>query len=298
MGRAFSRTACRLGLIALAFGGAALMVPATAAAQPPTCGEVLFHSVTLHADLNCFNQPGLIVGKNGITINLNQFTIRNGNDNFDGVDNSGGFNRVTVENGTIFGFYDGVDYDSTNHGKITGVTSINNGDEGILFENSQNGVITGSQAGSKNNGNVDDGIYLYQNHLVSVLVSVTNTKANWNGGAGITDHTSLDTLDHDTMNHNNQWGVFVYQPLTVNTSTGQKYWTVSNSTANNNNLDGFHVDENAPATLYQANLFGNTAEFNSGWGYFADSSAKSNTTNGAKGNSLGNCFHVKCHALP
>ena len=294
MRRAFSRTACRLGLIALAFGGAALMVPATAAAQPPTCGEVLFHSVTLHADLNCFNQPGLIVGKNGITINLNQFAIRNGNGNFDGVDNSGGFNRVTVENGTITGFEDGVDYNSTNHGKITGVTSIKNSEEGILFESSQNGVISGSQAGSKNNGNSDDGIYLSDNHLVSV----TTTKANWNQGAGITDHNSLDTLNADTTNHNGQWGVFVYHPLTVSSSSGQLYWTVSNSTANNNNLDGFHVDENAPATLYQANLFGNTAEFNSGWGYFADSQAKSNKTNGAEGNSSGNCFHVKCHSNP
>jgi len=145
-----------------------------------------------------------------------------------------------------------------------------------------------------NNGNSDDGIYLSSNHLVSV----TNTRANWNLGAGITDHTSLDMLNADTTNHNGQWGVFVYQPLTVSSSTGQLYWTVSNSTANRNALDGFKVDDNTPATLYQANLFGNTAEFNGGWGYFADLQAKSNKTNGAKGNSSGNCFHVRCHALP
>ena len=294
MRRAFSRTACRLGLIALAFGGAALVVPATAAAQPPTCGEVLFHSVTLHADLVCANSDGLEVGANGITINLNQFAIRSTTHNFTGVDNGGGFNRVTVENGTITNFGTGVYYNSTNHAKITGVTAINNDGEGIDVENSQNGVITGSQAGSKNNGNSDDGIYLSDNHLVSV----TTTKANWNQGAGITDHNSLDTLNADTTNHNNQWGVFVYHPLTVSSSSGQLYWTVSNSTANHNSSDGFHVDENAPATTFQANLFGNTAEFNGGWGYFADSQAKSNKTNGAEGNSSGNCFHVKCHSNP
>ena len=162
------------------------------------------------------------------------------------------------------------------------------------MDDSQNGVISGSHAGTKNNGNGDDGIYLSDNHLVSV----TSTKANYNSGAGITDHNSLDTLTSDTTNKNGQWGVFVINPLTVSSSSGQLYWTVSKSTANNNSLDGFHVDENSPATLFQANLFGNTAEFNGGWGYFADSSAKSNNTNGAKGNSSGNCFHVKCKTLP
>jgi hypothetical protein len=294
MHRMFRRSLCRVGLFVVAVSGVALVAPSLAAAAQPSCGDTVTSNVTLHADLFCSNQDGLIVGAPRITINLNGFAIRNPNENFTGVDNGGGFNRVTVENGRVIGFSAGVYYDNTNHGKITGVGAFSSSGVGLYFESSQNGVIDHSVAGKLGNGNSDDGIYLANNHLVSV----TNTKANWNGGAGITDHTSLDTLDHDTTNHNNQWGVFVYQPLTVNTSTGQKYWTVSNSTANNNNLDGFHVDENAPATLYQANLFGNTAEFNSGWGYFADSPAKSNTTNGAKGNSLGNCFHVKCHTNP
>ena len=294
MRRAFSRTACRLWLVALAFGGAALVVPGTALAQPPTCGETLFHSVTLHADLVCANSDGLQVGARGITINLNQFAIRSTTGNYDGVDNGSGFNGVTVENGTVTGFGDGVYYDSSNHAKIMNVRSINNSGEGIEVENSQNGLISGSQAGAKNNGNGDDGVYLDSNHLVSV----TSTKANYNSGAGIRDDFSLDTLTSDTTNKNGQWGVFAKYPLTVNSSSGQLYWTVSKSTANNNALDGFHVDENAPATVYQANLFGNTAEFNGAWGYFADSPSKSNKTNGAEGNSSGNCFHVKCHSNP
>lgn len=292
--RAFSRTACRLWLVALVCGGAALVVPATASAQPPTCGQTLFHSVTLHADLVCSNSDGLVVGARGVTINLNNFAIRSTSGNDDGVDNSSGFNGVTVENGTVTGFGDGVYYDSSNHAKITNVTSIDNTYEGIEVDSSQNGAISGSHAGTKNNGNGDDGIYLSDNHLVNV----TSTKANYNSGAGITDHNSLDTLTSDTTNKNGQWGVFVINPLTVSSSSGQLYWTVSKSTANNNSLDGFHVDENSPATLYQADLFANTAEFNGGWGYFADSSAKSNNTNGAKGNSSGNCFHVKCKTLP
>lgn len=292
--RAFGGTARRLWLVALAFGGAVLMMPGTAAAQPPTCGETLFHSVTLHADLVCTDSDGLVVGARGVTINLNNFAIRSTSGNYDGVDNGSGFSKVTVENGTITGFGDGVYYDSSNKANISKVTSIDNSYEGIEVESSQNGVITGSQAGSKNNGNGDDGIYLEDNHLVSV----TSTKANYNSGAGITDHNSLDTLTSDTTNKNGQWGVFVIDPLTVSSSSGQLYWTVSKSTANSNNLDGFHVDENSPATLYQADLFGNTAEFNGGWGYFADAPSKSNNTNGAKGNASGNCFHVKCKTLP
>ena len=294
MRRAFSRTACRLWLVALVCGGAALVLPGTAAAQPPMCGDTVYHSVTLHADLFCSNQDGLIVGARGITINLNNFAIRSTSGNYDGIDNGSGYSRVTVENGTVTGFGDGVYYDSSNHAKITNVISTNNAGEGIEVDNSQNGVITGSQAGTKALPNGDDGVYLDSNHLVSV----TNTKSNWNSGAGIRDDFSLDTLTSDTTNRNHQWGVFVDYPITTSSSSGQLYWTVSKSTANHNNYDGFHVDSNAPATVYQANLFGNTAEFNSGWGYYADSSAKSNKTNGAKGNSSGNCFHVKCHALP
>lgn len=298
MQRMFRRSLCRVGLFVVAVSGGALLAPSLAAAQPPTCGEVLFHSVTLHANLNCPNQPGLIVGANGITVNLNNFAINNGYGNYIGVDNGGGFNHVTVENGTVNGFGTGVYYDSTNRGTISKVTAINNSGEGIEVENSQNGTITGSHAGKYSMGNGDDGIYLSNNHLVTV----SSTKANWNSGAGITDHNSLDTLTGDTTNHNGQWGVFVYQPLTVSSSSGQLYWTVTGSTANYNQLDGFHVDENSPATLYQARLTNNTAEFNgqsgSGWGYFADAQASSNRTNGAKGNASGNCFHVQCHPIP
>jgi len=107
----------------LALGGAALVLPAAAAAQPPTCGETLFSSVTLHADMNCSNSDGLVVGAGGITINLNNFTIRSTTSDFNGIDNGGGFNRVTVENGTVTGFGDGVYYDSTNRGAITNVTA-------------------------------------------------------------------------------------------------------------------------------------------------------------------------------
>ena len=131
MRRAFSRTGCRLWLVALAFGGAALMLPGTASAQPPTCGETLFSSVTLHADLVCNNSDGLVVGTRGVTINLNNFAIRSTSATTTASTTGAALTGSRSRTGTVTGFGDGVYYDSSNHAKITNVTAINNSDEGI-----------------------------------------------------------------------------------------------------------------------------------------------------------------------
>ena len=299
MQRMFIRMLWRLALLVLPLGAAALLMPSVAAAAQPSCGDVVTSNVTLTGNLDCSssNSDGLIVGKNGITINLAGFTIIGpSNGSYEGINNTGdysggpfaGWNNVTVENGKLTGWYDGVDYYATSGGKLEQVRA-NDNTQGIEFENSRNGVINHSRA----IGNSDDGIRMDENHKVSV----TNSRSNGNGGTGILDLNSLDTLSGDTANSNSQWGVFVNRPLTVNTPKGQVYYTIMNSTANNNDSDGFNIDQDGPVTIYQANVFGNTAKNNGGWGYYAEVQVKSNKTNGAMGNTAGACFHVKCHSI-
>jgi parallel beta-helix repeat protein len=84
-----------------------LLAGARAHAANELCGQTITQSVTLTANQACTGQ-GLIVGADGITIDLAGFTL-SGDAGFDerGV-NLNGHTKVTIANGTISGFFDGV----------------------------------------------------------------------------------------------------------------------------------------------------------------------------------------------
>jgi hypothetical protein len=95
------------GCFVLAIMTCALLPGARAHAANELCGQTITQSVTLTANQACTGQ-GLIVGADGITINLAGFTL-SGDGGFDehGVDLNG-HTKVTIANGTIRGFFDGV----------------------------------------------------------------------------------------------------------------------------------------------------------------------------------------------
>jgi parallel beta-helix repeat protein len=76
----------------------------TAAAQQPSCGEVVTASVRLEQNLRCPDTNGLVIGAHGITINLNGHGIHQGI-GFRGpgsaIDNSGGYDGVVIRNGGL-----------------------------------------------------------------------------------------------------------------------------------------------------------------------------------------------------
>src|SRR5687768_3568322 len=80
-----------VALIAL-FGA---VTPAQAAAMPQ-CGDTLRQSVKLTADLECPGTAGLIVGANGVTINLNGHKL-SGSPAISMTDVDG----TTIRNGTV-----------------------------------------------------------------------------------------------------------------------------------------------------------------------------------------------------
>ena len=97
-----------LGLVRMATAMAAvallgLAAPSSAAAV--ACGDTLTASIALDADLDCPSGNGLVIGADGVTVDLGGHTIV-GDDTTTtyGVENAGGFDRVTVKNGTIRGF--------------------------------------------------------------------------------------------------------------------------------------------------------------------------------------------------
>lgn len=100
---------CRTILLSIGALSALLLASASASsAQGPAaqCGALVTQNLRLTQDLSC-SGDGLIVGADGITINLGGHTLE-GVGAGHGVDNSGGYHGVTVRNGAIRGFDVGV----------------------------------------------------------------------------------------------------------------------------------------------------------------------------------------------
>lgn len=98
-------TVVSLTTILLAFGSIA------APAGSVECGAEIFVDIKLDADIDCRAYPGrdgLMIGAPGITINLNGFTIIGpSEEEASGIFNAG-WDGITIRNGAITGFQDGV----------------------------------------------------------------------------------------------------------------------------------------------------------------------------------------------
>jgi parallel beta-helix repeat protein len=89
-------------VLALSFS----LVTAVPVAANPSWGDTLTVDTTLDSDLNGLG-TALIIGADGITLNLNGHTISGDSTGY-GVDNTGGYDDVTVKDGTIDGFGQGI----------------------------------------------------------------------------------------------------------------------------------------------------------------------------------------------
>lgn len=78
----------------------------TSRAGDPACGSTITASVTLTADMNCIAGDGIVIGRDGLVVNLNGFKIL-GTSTGSGISVSS-HNTVTIENGVISGFDFGV----------------------------------------------------------------------------------------------------------------------------------------------------------------------------------------------
>jgi parallel beta-helix repeat protein len=85
---------------------AGLMVP-PGIAWGLTCGDTVTADTTLDSDLASCIGTALIIGADGITLDLNSYTL-SGNSTGYGVDNTGGYDGVIIKNGTIDSFGQGI----------------------------------------------------------------------------------------------------------------------------------------------------------------------------------------------
>jgi parallel beta-helix repeat protein len=108
--------------LACAFGFLMALASSQAFGEVVTCGQTLTHDTTLDNDLAC-PDVGLFVGADGITIDLNGHTIE-GNSAYPdvGVEDRAGYDRITIENGTIRHFTSGVLLSGSDHSTVRDLT--------------------------------------------------------------------------------------------------------------------------------------------------------------------------------
>ena len=127
-------SACALaGITALAAAG-------PASASPLRCGDTVTTSVVLHADVRGCAQHGLVIGADGVTVDLNGHTIAG-----DAIPSTGNPDvgvlserhaHVTIENGTITGFDLDAYVEQAAASRISGLTVRAGAVTGILARNS------------------------------------------------------------------------------------------------------------------------------------------------------------------
>ena len=84
-----------------------------AQAAPVSCGEIIVTDTKLDMNLTCDSEPltdGLVIAANGVTLDLNGFTIT-GSSEKSGVSGNG-LSNVTIKNGAITGFDSGIHFDN------------------------------------------------------------------------------------------------------------------------------------------------------------------------------------------
>jgi parallel beta-helix repeat protein len=189
--------ASRSAVVLASAGALSAIGPVSALAAPAasvSCGTELTVSTTLTRDLLGCAGDGLVVGADGITVNLNGHLIAgnpNGSPSGIGVRVTGHHN-VTVTNGTVQGFWRGVVFDDSPTGVVTSMTAQRMTNRGVVFEGgSDHGRIVSNVSAD----NQASGIAIVTSD--GVVVSDNQSLRNV-GGAGV----RLEGATHVTVSRN------------------------------------------------------------------------------------------------
>ena len=148
-------------IVALMLAGALAVGAAPASATPAstvTCGQTLTHSVRLANDLSDCPGDGLVIGAPGITVDLNGHTIDGVATQIEdcdvspfgsaGIQNSGGYDGLTIKNGTLQQFFSGF-----NAGSDPEAMADSRLVHLVARDNRFSGLTMGSGAGDVTNDN-------------------------------------------------------------------------------------------------------------------------------------------------
>lgn len=131
----------------------------TVRTQSFACGETVTTSVRFTGDVSCQTENGLVIGAAGIVIDLNGFGLIGpvfvGGGSGSAIDNGAGFDGVTIRDGGVGNFGDGIHLRDTSANRVLHVSSFGPQD-GIDIGGGDGNEVRHSRAGGRNNGLVVD----------------------------------------------------------------------------------------------------------------------------------------------
>ena len=224
-----------------------------------TCGQTVTTNAVLTQNLFCPFAEGVVVGASGITIDLKGFILRGNQFTGDyGIDDSGGFDQVTIKNGAVEDFQRGIYAASADQVALSNVVASGNALQGILVEGASPSVKSSTAS-----GNEADGIA-----LIGDSPTIVSAITSGNSGNGIDVQGDFASVKTSAASGNTFEGIVV-----IGGSA-----RVSSFTASGNDSVGIDVEGDS------ASVRSATASGNLGIGILVDGASASVAASTAVGN--------------
>ena len=235
-------------------------------------------TTTLASDLRNCSMNGVVIGAPNITLDLGGHRI-DGVGMGNGVDNEQGHKGVTIKNGRIRGFQNGVSLKNATQNRLRELV-VSNNNEGIFLLNSddnrieKNTTSNNDTTGITLNGGSD-------NNLVDQNLSFDNENF------GIAVENSMGNRIRKNQANNNGFLNGMAGIMSDGASTGTM---IENNVANSNKTDGISV-----GNVTMTKVKGNTANNNNQWGINVVALGTDGGGNKARGNvQAAQCNNVTC----
>jgi parallel beta-helix repeat protein len=229
-----------VALLAGVAGVLGLATTSTALAAHVSCGDVITIDTKLDSDLIDCPQFGVSIGAPGITLDLNGHTIDGAQFSNSGVNDQAGFDDVTVKNGAIRQFSNGVALQGTTGVLLQDLSLEDNLSFGARLVGSDGNALERVSA----HGNGLDGINLEGANANRI----EDGEASANGYAGVNLwHSDRSTITGVHVEANAQYGILIQDnsnadvdanTLTGNVISGGFYGIVTSFVSDS------HIDDN------------------------------------------------------
>jgi parallel beta-helix repeat protein len=232
-------------LFARAIAAAAIIASALAWTTRPisashvNCGDTITTNTILDSDLlNCAGD-GIVIGAPNITLNLNGHTVSGSATGF-GINDLAGHDRITVQNGSVQGFFVGVALSGARDSRLVDL-SVNANGAGIFlaFDSDKNRIercdVTGNSTGIFVQSGSD------QNEITRNRIENNSV-----GGLAIDGADDNKVRDND-VNNNAGGGIFL-------TGGADRNRVEKNDLKNNGIPAGIYVDASADNVLLKNDL--------------------------------------------
>lgn len=183
------------------------------------CGDTITHDVRLGTNLVDCPGPGLVVGADGVTIDLNGHTVDGDAAGDDSGIDTNGHSGLTITHGAVREFTEGVLVDGGHDIAVRAVTSSANGHGGITVDSSRDvviaddvlrdslaGVIVGASelvtvTANRASGNADSGIVIFHSSRVRIAGNTVTTSGS-SAGIGVYDGSADNEVIGNRLSRN------------------------------------------------------------------------------------------------